>query len=1032
MNFGEIVTGRRSPWNLLKQIGEGDAGEVYLVESLLDRKPAILKRPHRTAFSGDVLRQAGQINQEGQILIALEGLLSARSLSLETMESKNRSRRTKLRVPALIDQSQAGSQFGEALFIVIEQASGVDLATLARMVRFGKTGLDWDSYSPETQALLERAFDRGKVPSLVLLRALAGLTELFEKIHFGETNLDGNRYYGVIWNDVKPEHIFWDPDSASVMVIDWGNGQFLDADGASRDRRASRLDDYVQFLQEMGSFLAEVSPKLYRRLEWPEEVPPSAAFSEGIKPLRERIAALLSEVIAGLEKARRRESDLASTSNPKLQHIDKLGDVQGRIQDFGETPDQKSSLRLHAALVAGLAAERDLDLFLQVCARTRDLPAALASGEAEKWDLLGEIARLAQEMDAEGREGIFQALESGITGDWPSALWKLHLLIGHGSVPAWWETISERARRLHLQIDSEIQPPSVAVTRLYYTLQAAALREESVRSTWKPVEDGGPDPSALLRSLEENVVKKWKLAEPDPPNSGIDYSDLDGLLDAIEAALPGAMENLDRSLEQPRAQAHLVMDAWRRKEFETARRGLRLMLLWDPHRRRLLLADRAMQNAPNWLLRVRSGARPDEPFQDFLTQVELAGRELRNQVGPARWLDLVLDTLKQIRNGARPADLIIKHPEILNEVPWLNEYQSRETLSLPHALPLSLERKLGSSGFRPTVYGVREGILAPERDLSLNRPLDTWLPEARGSSARVFLGQLKDPSGQPVEAAIKLMRPDRADYALPLFREEVQILSMLRDLPGINPLLECGFINLDQDSSLPPENGQAQADFLRGVVLRYGIEEVQNFLVSLDTKVGQGWVPYLALEKRSHEQCLMVFCDAGYTHGRFLPLSESLLLAIQICDLLQVVHDRNIVYRDHKILHYYWDPETQGVVMLDWNIARHSPQGLSPAERRFDLVQFGARALHHILTGRSAPGALPLGPNRPDEIEHASLSYHTQWTYDDERLPNRIKEILTQVLAGGYEQLKDLRQDLYQVYQKLVEAAPEASSQQQD
>jgi hypothetical protein len=118
--------------------------------------------------------------------------------------------------------------------------------------------------------------------------------------------------------------------------------------------------------------------------------------------------------------------------------------------------------------------------------------------------------------------------------------------------------------------------------------------------------------------------------------------------------------------------------------------------------------------------------------------------------------------------------------------------------------------------------------------------------------------------------------------------------------------------------------------------------------------------------------------------------------------------------------------------MLDWNIARHSPQGLSPAERRFDLVQFGARALHHILTGRSAPGALPLGPNRPDEIEHASLSYHTQWTYDDERLPNRIKEILTQVLAGGYEQLKDLRQDLYQVYQKLVEAAPEASSQQQD
>jgi len=79
-----------------------------------------------------------------------------------------------------------------------------------------------------------------------------------------------------------------------------------------------------------------------------------------------------------------------------------------------------------------------------------------------------------------------------------------------------------------------------------------------------------------------------------------------------------------------------------------------------------------------------------------------------------------------------------------------------------------------------------------------------------------------------------------------------------------------------------------------------------------------------------------------------------MLLAIQICDILQSAHDRNIVYRDHKILHYYWDPQSQGVVMIDWNIAKRQPQGLSDAERQFDLAQFGARALHHILTGRPA------------------------------------------------------------------------------
>jgi hypothetical protein len=109
--------------------------------------------------------------------------------------------------------------------------------------------------------------------------------------------------------------------------------------------------------------------------------------------------------------------------------------------------------------------------------------------------------------------------------------------------------------------------------------------------------------------------------------------------------------------------------------------------------------------------------------------------------------------------------------------------------------------------------------------------------------------------------------------------------------------------------------------------------------------------------------------------------------------------------------------------MIDWNIAKRQPQGLSEAERKFDLVQFGARALHHILTGRPAQGALPLGPNRPEEIEAASSSYAVSWTYDDERLPNRVKEILEQTLRQGYLYARDLRQDLEEVYQQIPDSA---------
>ena len=143
------------------------------------------------------------------------------------------------------------------------------------------------------------------------------------------------------------------------------------------------------------------------------------------------------------------------------------------------------------------------------------------------------------------------------------------------------------------------------------------------------------------------------------------------------------------------------------------------------------------------------------------------------------------------------------------------------------------------------------------------------------------------------------------------------------------------------------------------------------------------------------------------------------MLSLQICDILQFAHERNIAYRDNKILHNYWDIEAHGVTLIDWNIARRQPHGLSDAEKQFDLVQFGARALHYIFTGRPAQGSLPLGPNRPEDIEKASTHYPVSWTYDDERLPGQLRSILEQTLNQGYTQVRHLRQDLLGIYQQL-------------
>jgi hypothetical protein len=167
---------------------------------------------------------------------------------------------------------------------------------------------------------------------------------------------------------------------------------------------------------------------------------------------------------------------------------------------------------------------------------------------------------------------------------------------------------------------------------------------------------------------------------------------------------------------------------------------------------------------------------------------------------------------------------------------------------------------------------------------------------------------------------------------------------------------------------------------------------------------------------------LLLLCDSGMTRGQYLPVITLLQMGIQICDILQVAHERSIVYRDHKILHYYWQAKNNGLYIIDWNVARYHPQGLTGTDIEMDLVQFGARGLHHILTGRTAPGALPLGPTRPEEIEQAAASYQTQWTYDDQRLSSGVRSILERILAGEFKSAAALSELLKRTLMQLPDA----------
>lgn len=324
----------------------------------------------------------------------------------------------------------------------------------------------------------------------------------------------------------------------------------------------------------------------------------------------------------------------------------------------------------------------------------------------------------------------------------------------------------------------------------------------------------------------------------------------------------------------------------------------------------------------------------------------------------------------------------------------------------------------------------------PDKHMTLKEPLDTWLtaglrdfavPEASGSSARVFTLDFPPLTGDYANyPAIKVMRPDKTDYAKPLFINEVRILEKMRDVPGISPLLGLGYLRVTKGhwpEEIPPlttsQVSEASAENLEGEIKLYLPDETESFLAEMESRIREQWLAFLILPRR-WEDNLYLRCDSGYTRGEYhrsFTVAEALKAALQICEILQVAHNKDIVYLDHKALHYYWNQPREQVMVLDWNIGREITNGDSQEIIAFDILQFSARALHHLLTGRQAPGSVQVGPNKPEEIQNSPNQYEPIWIYDDQkRLTQPEMDVLGKAIQGTYQTADALAEELRILY----------------
>ncbi len=419
MPIGEVASGQYHGWNLIQKLGEGDAGEVFLIELLIERQQAILKRPGHSSFTSDVLRQANQIRKESQVLDSLNGFcLPFKDFSLC--------------VPGLLDTSKPGSEYSERFFIVIEKAPGIDLSRLAQAVRQGQAA-DFDegsSTSSIDQYLYQAMIAQHELADLLVLKIMAGILHFLEHIHKSIAGQPGSPARGIIWNDIKPSHLFWDVQGKTLTIIDWGNAQFVESDGASEDRRYTLTNDFTQYLQEMGNFLKDLKPKLYQNIDWPSEYPKSGLYKQVVKPLQARINQRLDEELVYLRSLRQQEENLILGRDPQVEDWTALRAVQALILNLAEQPDWSGAERLAIKLASRMINEGARQAFLDLCQQVSRVPGI----DDEHWEIVQVIARLYP------WPGLFeipiqQALLSAIEMDWSGAPGSCAWLQGNRSSP---------------------------------------------------------------------------------------------------------------------------------------------------------------------------------------------------------------------------------------------------------------------------------------------------------------------------------------------------------------------------------------------------------------------------------------------------------------------------------------------------------------------------------------------------------------------------------------------------------------------